>query len=70
MKSGLRVQPEKACLFITACVILHNIAKMLNEVDFDGEDEEDYECDPIDNNREGTADGRLVREHITDTFFR
>ena len=70
LKSGLRVQPEKACLFITACVILHNIAKMLNEVDFDGEDEEDYECDPIDNNREGTADGRLVREHITETFFR
>ena len=43
---------------------------MVNEVNFDGEDEEDYECDPIDNNREGTADGRLVREHITDTFFR
>ena len=39
LQSGLRVQPEKACAFIAACMILHNIAKMLDEEDFNGDDE-------------------------------
>ena len=39
LQSGLRVQPDKACLIIVACVILHNIAKLLDEEDFEGEDE-------------------------------
>ena len=68
LKDGLRVQPEKACLFITACVILHNIAKILSEEDFDGDDEEDFEVDPLPAAADGTQ-GTVVREHIADSFF-
>ena len=41
------MQPDKACLYIVACVILHNIAKMLDEVDFEGGDDEDFDCEPV-----------------------
>ena len=68
LKSGLRVQPEKACIYISACMILHHIAKILQEEDFEGDDGEDIECDPLPataNSLEGTA----VRDHIANTFF-
>ena len=68
LKEGLRVQPKKACLIITACIILHNIAKMLNEEDFDGEDDDDFECDPLPPDYD-SSQGSVVRNHIADTFF-
>ena len=68
LKEGLRVQPEKACLIIVACVILHNIAKMLDEEDFEEDDDVDFECDPVDPAQDST-DGKVVRDHIATTFF-
>ena len=68
LKSGLRVQPDKACLIIVACVILHNIAKMLGEEDFEGDDDIEFECDPVDPAQDST-DGKVVRDHIANTFF-
>ena len=68
LKSGLRIQPDKACLIISACVILHNIAKKLGEEDFEGDDDIQYDCDPVDP-AEDASDGKIVRQHITNTFF-
>ena len=68
LKQGLRVQPKKACTFITACIILHNIAKMLNEEDFDGDDEDGFECDPVPLDYDASQ-GSVVRDHIASTFF-
>ena len=64
------MQPERACLGIGACVVLHNIAKLLNEEDFDGDDEdEEYECDPLPGNVATTLAGKAVRDHLANTFF-
>ena len=49
-------------------MILHNIAKMLDEEDFNGDDEEDFECDSLPP-AEASSDGKVVRNHIADTFF-
>ena len=64
---GFRVQPEKACLMIGTCSILHNIAIMLNEEPFE-EDllDEDFQCKEPD---EPIVSGRLMRDHIAETFF-
>ena len=64
LQSGLPVQPEKACVFKAACMILHNIAKMLDEEEFNGDDEEDFECDLLPQT-EDSSDGKVVRNHIT-----
>lgn len=63
---GLRVQPEKACLIIGACAILHNIAVLRNEEPF--EDDllnEEFECEPVGPH----PSGNLMRNHIAETFF-
>ena len=63
LQSGLRVQPDKACLYIVACVILHNIAKMLDEVD-----DEDFACESMGPG-EDSSDGKVVRDHISNIVF-
>ena len=68
IQSGLRVQPDKACLYIVACVILHNIAKMLDEVDFEGDDDEDFDCEPVGPG-EDSSDGKVVPDHISNIVF-
>ena len=72
LKYGLRVQPEKACLIIGTCFILHNIAIMLNEDPFEEEDDEDDEEFEVQPYRGDQAQFRLrdtVRTHVTNTFF-
>ena len=71
LETGLRRNPKNCCVMIIACVVLHNIAKQLNEEDFDIDDL-NYLCNEIDNNAynpHGNEPGRMVREHITTTFF-
>ena len=41
---------------------------MLNEEDFDGDDDVEFECDPVDPAQDST-NGRVVRDHIANTFF-
>jgi hypothetical protein len=68
LQSGLRVQPEKACVIIATCIILHNIAKILNEEDFDGDASEDFQCDSLPPTA-NSLEGKAVRDHIANTFF-
>ena len=61
-KPGLRFKPTKCCTVIIACVVLHNIAKHLDEEDFEDEDN-NFLCDEMDDNPHENE------EHITTTFF-
>ncbi|XP_065642949.1 uncharacterized protein LOC136074544 [Hydra vulgaris] len=49
LRYGVRIKPEMIATCFTACFILHNIAKNLNDPDFDGEDvkENDEEIVPV-----------------------
>ena len=65
----MRADPETACLHIAAACVLHNIAKMLNEPDFEGDDDDDeMDIDPrlI---QPAHPNGPIVRRYITTTFF-
>ena len=62
------MQPDKACLITVASVILHNISKILNEADFDGDDNADFKFDPL-GPRVDSSDGKVVRDRISNTFF-
>ena len=49
-------------------VLIHNIAKMLDEEDFEGDDDVEFECDPVDPTQDA-SDGKVVRDHIANTFI-
>ena len=54
------MQPDKECLYIVACV--------LDEVDFEGDDDEDFDCEPVGPG-EDSSDGKVVRGHISNIVF-
>ena len=54
---GFGEQTEKASIFVIACMILHNIATMLDEEDFDGNDDKEFECCPVGAG-ENSSDGK------------
>ena len=60
------MKPEKVCTLIGACAVLHNISIIRNDSSDD---------DPIDDDQPelvpyyGPDQGRLIREHICNTFF-
>ena len=60
------MQPEKVFQLIGARAILHNIAIAFNELMENFEDNDD-EQDVQDYQR--PENGRLIRDHITNTFF-
>ena len=66
LHSKIRMQPEKVCQLIGACAILHNIAIAFNEPMEDLEDDDD---EPDVQDYQGPENGRLIRDHITNTFF-
>jgi len=58
--------PEKVCLIIGACAVLHNIAVLLNEPMKDGDlVDEIAEVEVYDGPRQGLA----IRNHICHPFF-
>ncbi|XP_069109344.1 putative nuclease HARBI1 [Argopecten irradians] len=70
----IRLRPERVCKLITACGILHNIAKLLNmpqlDNDDDDEDGDDGNCDGDANSiQEDPVDGRAYRTHIVCNHF-
>ena len=70
LKYGLRVTPRKACLVISTCIVLHNIAKEIGDDDFDPENE-NVDCDEMPENcnpRHNDA-AIAVRNHIASSFF-
>ena len=68
LQSGFRLQPEKACIIIVTCVILHNIAKILNEEYFDGDESENFQCDPLPATV-NSLEGKAVRDHTVSLYL-
>ena len=66
LHSEIRMAPEKVCLIIGACAVLHNIAVLLNEplTDADLPDEV-----PEGEVYDGPQQGLTIRNHICNTFF-
>ena len=67
LHSEIRMAPEKVCIIIGACAVLHNIAILLNEPMEDGE--VDDEMNDIDDVYYGPDQGQAVRNHICRTYF-
>jgi hypothetical protein len=66
---GLRTTPERACTYIVACVVLHNIG-------IDRRDIMDMVVEAIDISEEANVqvaenavDGKVVRDAICNTHF-
>ena len=59
------MKPEKVCLLIGACAILHNIAIMFDEPEEDIDLPEEPEVEP----HVGHDTGRQIRAHITNNYF-
>jgi len=63
---------NKVCRVITACAMLHNLAKVLNIPDED-DDEADNIAGNINNNAQvipaNNADGQAARDRIVTNFF-
>ena len=70
LHSGLRVDPSKACLIISTCIVLHNIAKEIGDEDFESENE-NFDCPPMPEEYDARHNdaGVFVRRHITTSFF-
>ncbi|CAG2185824.1 HARBI1 [Mytilus edulis] len=67
LHSEIRMKPEKACIIIMACAILHNIALWMNEPELPEDQEE--EMPNVDAVYNGANDGRRIRDHITQMYF-
>ena len=66
LHSECRMKPEKVCTLIGACAVLHNISIRLNDdIDDDPFDDDQPELVPY----HGPDQGRLLRDHICNTFF-
>ena len=65
LQSGFRLQPEKACII---ALFLHNIAKILNEEYFDGDESENFQCDPLPATV-NSLEGKAVRDHTVSLYL-
>ena len=66
LHSEIRVKPEKVSIIIGACAVLHNIA-ILRKEPLDGHAEADNQPNLICFH--GPEDGKVIRDHICNTFF-
>ena len=66
LHSEIRMAPEKVCIIIGACAILHNIAILLKEPMEDGEVEDEMNVNEV---YYGPDQGRAVQNHICHTYF-
>ena len=62
----VRMYPERVCIIVAACCILHNIAIDHNEL---LDEEEEPLVEENDNHYDGVDTGAAVRNHIAATYF-
>ena len=65
LHAEIRMAPEKVCMIVGACEMLHNIALLLNEPMEDEEVKELPDVDPY----HGPQQGLSIRDYICQTFF-
>ncbi|XP_068739442.1 putative nuclease HARBI1 [Montipora capricornis] len=63
LHAEIRMGPEKVCVIVGACAVLHNIAVRLHEPMEDEEVDELADVDPYQ------QQGLSLRDHICQTFF-
>ena len=67
LQRGIRLSPEKACIVIMACVILHNIGIDRRDIIPSADDEHPEQQSPEDIPEQ---DGiNTFRDHVRDTYF-
>ncbi|XP_053379515.1 putative nuclease HARBI1 [Mercenaria mercenaria] len=69
LQVGLRMSPERAALVTLACVVLHNIAMLLNEPLDDSTDEPDLGNDASNVLLPDRNDGTGIRRHLCENYF-
>ena len=62
------MKPEKVCVLVGACAVLHNIAVIRNEPMDDENGVAEFQQPEIEPYH-GPETGRVVREHICNSFF-
>lgn len=71
LANTIRVATERVPKLITACMILHNISKFLNEPQFDGEDDvEEDEADDINQEDRNILQRGLAKRDLIATVIR
>ena len=65
LHAEIRMAPEKVCVIVGACAVLHNIAVRLHEPMEDEEVDGLADVDPY----HGPQQGLSLRDHICQTFF-
>ena len=66
----IRMSPHRACSFIVASVVLHNIAILRKEpIVEEAEDDVLQDIQPQAEQYEGQQDGRRIREYFARNFF-
>ena len=66
LHSEIRMAPEKVCIIIGACAVLHNITTILNEPMEDGDASDEMN---VGNVYCGPDQGQAVRNYICQTYF-
>ncbi|CAC5390406.1 unnamed protein product [Mytilus coruscus] len=66
LHSEIRMKPERVCIIIMDCAILHNIALWMNEPEPEDQVEEIPSINAVYN---GANDGRRIMDHITQIYF-
>lgn len=74
MHQEVRVNPSRACKFIAAAAMLHNIANTVNDNFIDDDDDDDVEPVPVGhdedvNNDDNVQSGFEMRRRIVENFF-
>ena len=59
--------PERVCVIVGACAVLHNIAILLNEPMDEGTDGDTVDFEPYQGAHQRS--GHTLRNHIRDTYF-
>ena len=65
LHAEIRMAPEKVCMIVGACAMLHNIALLLHKPMEDEKVEELADVDPY----HGPQQGLSIRDHICQTFI-
>ena len=67
LHSEIKMAPEKVCVIVGACAVLHNIAILLNEPMDEGTDGDTVDFEPYQGAHQRS--GHTLRNHIRDTYF-
>ena len=69
LHSEIRMAPDRVCIIIVACFVLHNIAVRLREPEVEDDFSVCNDDFDVHTQYHGPESGNAIRNHITSTFF-